>query len=207
MEALRVRIGRSGAVRAAVMAAVLSLTLAGSGEAQVEGRIDALEKGRRSIGLALPGGGGGELTLWRMVSNGRNRGLTVRLSASADGSERAGDTRAGQRISLLAGPSFRRYLSRTAPVAPYFQTSVLLGGSYNRHTGDSPAESHVRSRWTAGGEIGAGIGAEWFVHRRASLGGHTGLRFNGFYGSDADHDHWRLELGTVSSALTLQIYF
>lgn len=207
MSAPRGRIGGRGAVRLAVMAAGLSLALPGAGEAQVDRRIDALETGRRSIGIAVPGGGGSELTLWRMASNSRNRGLTVRLHASVDGSERATDSSSGQRISLIAGPSFRRYLSRTAPVAPFFQTSVLVGGSYHRHEHEGAVRSDVGSRWSAGGELGAGLGAEWFLHRRASVGGHTGLRFHGFYGSGENHDNWRLELGTVSSALTLQIYF
>lgn len=207
MGSRRRRIGGHRVVRAAVMAAALSTMAPGAGEAQAVGRVDALETGRRSIALALPGEGSGEFSIWKMASDTRNRGLKVSVSASAGSSTSPAGSGDTQSISNFAGPAFRRYLSRAAPVAPYLQTSVLVGGSYRRHGVESATTTHSGARWTTGGELAVGIGAEWFPHRRASIGGHTGLRFNGFYRDERDAHHWQIGAGTMTSALSLQLYF
>lgn len=196
-----------GGVRVVAIVVVLCGAGGGAAEAQTERALEALEAGRRSIALALPASGSGELTLWRMRSDLQNRGLTVRLAASAGGSDDAEHAGSGQSISLDVGPSFRRYLSRSAPVAPYLQTDALVGASYRRQVQESPGRTTRHTLWGGSGELGVGIGAEWFPHRRASFGGHTGARLRGLYRTEGRSDKWQISLGTLTSSLYLQIYF
>lgn len=176
-------------------------------EAQTDRRIGALEAGRRSVAFALPQSGGGEFAVWRMASDTRNRGILVRLAATFQGSDRENSTCDSRWISLAAGPSFRRYLTRIAPVAPFVQTSALVGASYTSLETNAPAMLDSSSGWATGGEIGFGIGAEWFPHDRVSVAGHTGAQLTGAYRWHERSDHWQVGLETFTSALALHLYF
>lgn len=112
-------------------------------------------------------------------------------------------------FGLSVGPAFRRYIARSGPVAPFVYTDLTVGGSVNRRsaTGDSPA-THG---WQAGLGASLGLGAEWFPLRRASVAGFTGAHLSASVGrangSAPTATAWRVAAGTMSSTISLQIYF
>lgn len=194
-------------VAVAVIGGAMLLLTSSPAVAQREPAIEALERGRRSIALGIPDAQTGELALWRMRSNTLNRGLLLRVNAQAARAAAATSSSSSQGAAVALGPAFRRYLSRGAPVAPFVQTTVLVGADYHRRASSHPQITSSDSRWGLLGELGFGVGAEWFPHRAASLGGHTGARVQARYVDHAAAEHWQIGLATFSSAITLHIYF
>lgn len=199
------RIGARAA--GAVIGGAMLLLASSPAVAQREAALEALETGRRSIALGIPDAQSGELALWRMRSNTQNRGFVLRVNAQAARGTSSTSSSTSQVASVALGPAFRRYLSRNAPVAPFAQTTLLIGADYHRRTHSHPQVISSDSRWGLLGEVGFGVGAEWFPHRAASVGGHTGLRVQARYVDHSTTEHWQIGLGTFTSAITLHIYF
>lgn len=192
----------------ALALATVAISLsAGRARAQEADTIEALVPGRRSISLNLPNGGGAMLGIWKVRSATLNRGLVVNASVRAAGqSEPAGDDQ--ESIGLSIGPAFRRYIARSGPVAPFIYTDLSLGGSVDRAGNGDGAASH---RWQAEAGASVGLGAEWFPLRRASVAGFTGAHLSASVGRVSGRDtgmtEWNVGANTMSSTISLQIYF
>ncbi|MBX6363011.1 MAG: hypothetical protein IRZ00_04010 [Gemmatimonadetes bacterium] len=190
------------------VAAVILPPSAGRAVAQEPDTIEALVPGHRSISLNLPDGGGAMFGIWKVHSANWNRGLLVNASVEAAGADGVTGNDV-ESFGLFVGPAFRRYIARSGPVAPFVYTDLTVGGSVNRRsaTGDSPA-MHV---WQAGLGASLGLGAEWFPLRRASVAGFTGAHLSATVGRDNSSatpaTAWRVAAGTMSSTISLQIYF
>jgi hypothetical protein len=198
---------RALAISLTLATAAIALSAAGA-RAQEADTIEALVPGRRSISLNLPNGGGAMLGIWKVRSATLNRGLLVNAYVRANGQDGEIGDQDQASIGLSVGPAFRRYIARSGPVAPFIYTDVSLGASADRTgNGDNPA-THG---WEAGAGASLGLGAEWFPLRRASLAGFTGAHLSATVGRShgpvVSATRWNVVANTMSSTISLQIYF
>ncbi len=204
-------------------AIIAALALAGTASAQTpDSSIEALTPGRRALSFNLPDGGGFGLGYWRVVAPDRARGFFVNANAhyvrnhhQQSGAPSASDDDFGTSISF--GPQARRYFTHTSPVAPFIQSGVSLGASYNRASSQGVNGEESGHVWTASAGVSAGPGVEWFPLRRVSLAGQTGINASvlynrattnagpGYPGSTSSS--WSLSASTFVSSLMLQVYF
>ena len=208
---------------AAVLALVGALAMAAPAAAQAPGdSIDALTPGRRALSFNLPNGGGVGLGIWRVVAPDRARGFFVNFSGSYGHSsytDQVGNDNTGNsfRVSVSAGPQFRRYIGRTAPVAPFVQSGLSLGAGYDRMSGRTAGGAEQENHgWSGTAAASLAGGVEWFPLRRVSLAGQTGVNLTGGYGrsggsvggvGQGHSASWSVGVSTFVSSLALAIYF
>lgn len=185
-------------MRVAIIVLAGLLVAAGAAEAR-QARPAALEPGSRAIEIAVPEGGGSGAGIWWVLSPRTQFGLEGILQLSS--TDVPGSDERRNQWAVGVGPALKRQFGVVGPVVPYWRTGALLqagGGSGSTQDVTSVA-------------IHGGIGADWFVHDRVGLGGHTGLRaaYGRVSASDAQATPSReaFTLATFRSALALKIYF
>lgn len=167
-------------------------------------------RGDRSIAFAVPESGAGTIALWWHRSRDAAVGLQLGFSADA-GLRTGGDDpdQFGSDASVSLGPAFKSYRGHLGPVAPYFATGFGLSGFLRYRAVDDPAVD-PRTLWGAGAYVRMGVGVDWFVAERVSIGGHIGGRISYRFrpGREAaDPDIHTLDLGTRTGGLTFHLYF
>ena len=191
------------------LAAVETLTAQEEGEPTA-----ALQKGKYSMVFALPGGGGGSMGLWKLLSDRTNVGLSIRVNQGtydieyeyADGALRS-ENRTNWGVSVT--PAFKRYLSRQDNKTIFFYYGGV-GLQYNSTKASLSDDERRRQNWNWNINPAAGIGVEWFLRDGVSIGGYTGLRGtfshyeNDYRTSQNKSSSWYLT--TFTSALFLHIY-
>jgi hypothetical protein len=177
---------------------VAALVMSGGVAEARQARPAGLEPGARAIEIALPEGGGSGTGLWWVVSPRTQVGVEAQLGYT---SEEVTGTGRQTRWSFGAGPALKRQIGVVGPVLPYWRAGAMLqtsGGS-----GNTPDASTIA--------LHGGIGADWFVHERASIGRHTGLRggysriSNTLGAQEVTRDAF--SIATFRSALVLSIHF
>lgn len=205
---------------AAAIAALLLASPARAQDAAAEAETTprtSLQKGAWSISFLAPvyGGSGqrAEFGAWEMVGPRTNLGLTLRLTVGGSelGNGQQETTQAETSVGL--GANVRQYLARPRDVTPYVHAAASVAGDYRRREGTGGYEETERG---AAGGAEAALGVEWFPVRRMSVSGHTGftlfarrwdLHLERPDGEDSDSQGRAMFVNSVTSALTLQIYF
>ncbi|HYR08994.1 MAG TPA: hypothetical protein VEQ60_14530 [Longimicrobium sp.] len=175
----------------------------------------SLRKGAWSLSFAAPGTGGErtEFGAWEMVGTRTNLGLTLGLSITGQDAESGSATITEAATAVDVGVNLKRYVMEPREVTPFLLGSVVLGGAFQRRDGPGDLEGTTRSM-NAG--VRAAVGVEWFPVPRFSVSGHTGFSLTGgTYNSKQDYpdnpdqeaDGTTLTFRSVTSALTVQIYF
>lgn len=193
---------------AAMIAA--ALLCAGTVQAQAPDTLEALAPGRRSVSVGIISGGSGELGIWRMKDSRLNRGLFLHVTADYVSSESGTMESDDWSVSAMLGPRWRRYASVAAPIAPFGQLQLGIGGHYRRDTAGIGAVQLERESWGALASASLAGGAEWFPAKRASVSAHTGASLDVRYArsnDSPDSRQWRVGVSTFTSALALQLYF
>jgi hypothetical protein len=187
------------------LSAFLVLTTASLARAE-EGESRAIQKGRYSLAFSLPDGGGSQLGVWKMVSERSNLGVNLGIDHSRQTSTSGPDSlrqgRSGQFWTFSIEPSLERYLFLERDVSPYL--FAALQGSYGWTEGFFP-KSYTRSA-----TLSLGLGADWTPLESISIGAATGIRWRESMRSESAPDAPKLgdsEFGTVSTSLTLHLYF
>jgi hypothetical protein len=162
----------------------------------------AIQKGRWSIAISLPDGGGTTFGAWKMVSGRSNVGVDIgaayaRYKNSSVGSPNQYTI---SRWNISLQPSIKRYLSLHQSVSPYLLGAIRGEYGWSKQTPNSKSFSR-------GAGATLGLGADWTPLEAVSLGAHTGLDL--FLGSSSQ-DNQRFEtgaFGTLDSGLTMHVYF
>lgn len=153
------------------------------------------QKGTRSISLSL--NGDANFGLWQFTSSRRARGLVLGVNASFGGQTNGGNT---SDVTLSIGPRWKLYMEDHGPVAPYMSIGADIRGS--RSTGGGQSTSGF------GLDGILGLGVDWFPANRVSIGGYTGARLGpAWTWSSPGARQWALSLKTLTTGVTLQIYF
>ncbi len=166
-------------VVASMVVLVPSLSLAA--KAGDEG--NSATEGAKSLSFAIPSGGNayadGAFGLW-LVNANMNIGINVGLAVA---------TKPDTSHDVLLAPALRYYITQEGEVLPFYHAQVNL-----RLAKDADLELGAA----------AGLGVEWFVVKPFSIAGHVGLGLDLLRqgGSDAGQ-----RIGTITSALTAQLYF
>jgi len=183
------------------LSAFLVLTATSSARAE-EGESRAIQKGRYSVALSLPDGGGTSFGIWKMIAARSNLGLTLGINhefrRATDGPDTLRDESGGGFWSVSFGPSLKRYLVVHRSVSPFLLGS--LSGSYLWSKG----------LYRRAATLAWGLGADWTPLESMSIGGSTGISWTEAMESRSDFGAPKLStstFNTLASALTLHLYF
>ncbi|HEX8245187.1 MAG TPA: hypothetical protein VF541_16870 [Longimicrobium sp.] len=170
----------------------------------------SLAPGRHALSFAIPQSG--ETTIGGWVNLTARSQLGLEISGDLQDQERDGDggSRHLRQGQAHVGVALRRFVPRSATVAPFVGGSVFAGGGLLR-VADS-LSTVTRSFWDVGASVGVGV--EWFPVAPVSVGGMVGARAVYQHGHDRDDvsgGHEATEntvfLSTATSSLSLKIYF
>jgi hypothetical protein len=171
-----------------------------------DGESRAIQKGRYSLAFSLPDGGGGQLGVWKMVSGRSNLGVNLGIDHSRQTTTIGPDSfrqgEVSQYWTFSIEPSLERYVSLERDVSPY--VFAALQGSYGWTEGFFP-KSYTRSA-----TLSLGLGADWTPLESISIGAATGIRWRESMRSESATDAPKeggSQFGTVSTSLTLHLYF
>ena len=162
----------------------------------------SIQKGRYSVALTLPDGGGASFGVWKMVSTRSNLGLNLGINHEYRNSTAGPDSmRAHYGIgfwSFSFGPSVKRYIALHRSVSPFLLGS--LEGKYRWSKGS----------YTRAATLEAGLGADWTPLESVSIGGSTGIAWTESMTSHSDFGASKesgSSFNTLASSLTLHLYF
>ena len=173
-------------------------------------------RGDWALGVALPSSSGSSFSLWKIRSPTTAVGLEAGVSWSyADSTLNADDPAPTalqtHSLSLQLRPTIKHYRPLHDRIAPFTYGQVEVGfQGYKRDF-----DPHTQ-RGGSGGNIGLalGLGVEWFLFQRISLGGQTGLRLGYRYLQDDTRGYnnrssknWFLYLRTFQSEVKALMYF
>ena len=193
------------------LSAVLILgAAAGSAFGEDEGS-RAIQKGRWSIEISLPNGGGNTLGIRKMVSARSNFGVNLGVAHDLDKrpySPSLPGSYSFSRWDVSVQPSVKRYLSLHQNVSPYFLGAIKgeYGWLKETNAGGPPFKGFTRSAVAS-----LGLGVDWTPLEAISIGAYTGLNLSlsgtsqgiGTTAGTVRSDHF----GTVDSGLTMNLYF
>jgi hypothetical protein len=167
-----------------------------------EGDSRAIQKGRYSLALTLPDGGGTSFGVWKMITTRSNLGLTLGINhefrRSTEGPDTLRDEFGSGFWSFSFGPSLERYLVVRRSVSPFVFGS--LSGSYLWSKG----------LYRRAATLAWGLGADWTPLESVSIGGSTGISWTEAMESRSDFGAPKQSsssFNTMASALTLHLYF
>ncbi|TMQ61648.1 MAG: hypothetical protein E6K77_09775 [Candidatus Eisenbacteria bacterium] len=171
----------------------------------------AIAKGRWSIAISLPDGGGGSMGLWRMVSDRSNLGATIGVAHTretiTDGPDTARVGMATQFWSVSLEPSIKRYLALREAVSPYLFGG--LKGSYGWSNGGGFYFSNS-NRFTRSATLRVGLGADWTPLEAISIGAATGILWTESmtsYSEPGAPKRSESQFDTMTTSLTMHLYF
>jgi hypothetical protein len=156
------------------------------------------EPGTWGIGFAIPQGGGSEVVLRHMSSPSRSFGLGVQFGLRRRESVRPDGTQTRTDWAVAVHPDFRFYQGSSGPVESFIQLDAGVG-----YSGQSSGDA-----WSVQGDVGVGIGAEWFPVSHVSIAGSTGVaaHYRHIEGPQEATDKL-LDLASAQSQLILTLYF
>jgi hypothetical protein len=171
----------------------------------------ALAPGKHAFSFDIPQSGGAAIAGWANLTARTQLGLRLSgnlqrqhldISDSTERNATFGDAHMGVEL--------RRFLPRSATVAPFLSGSLSAGGGNERQ--DDSQVTLRTSYWDVGAGVGGGV--EWFPLPSISVGGRLGLDFGYRHlhqGDDFGEGHQALGnvffISTGTSSLALKIYF
>jgi len=171
----------------------------------------AIQKGRWSIEISLPDGGGNTFGIRKMVSARSNFGVDLGLAQDRNKtpySQSLARSYSFSRWVVSLQPSVKRYLSLHQSVSPYLLGAIKgeYGWLKETNTGSPPFKGFTRSAAAS-----LGLGVEWTPLETIGIGAYTGLTLSlsgtsqgiGTSQGTVRSDHF----GTVDSGLTMNLYF
>jgi len=171
----------------------------------------AIAKGRWSLAISLPDGGGGSMGLWKMVSARSNLGATIGIAhdreTTTDGPDTARVAMGTQFWTVSLEPSIKRYLALREAISPYLFGG--LKGSYGWSYGDGLYFSNS-NRYMRSAALRVGLGADWTPLEAISIGAATGILWSESmtsYSEPGAPKRSESRFDTMTTELTLHLYF